>query len=325
MWLLAAVSLIITKNRGFNVELIYSAENYYDAILRMAYEKYVSELSNHIDLPKKSMKKFDDFFKPQVQDMKCIVAIEQDQCMGFLAYQEYEANNEIWCNIPVWGYGAENQKIMSMIFVHLANQIVTDKTTNFSVRLYASDIEIQRLFSYMQFGMISEKAVRKIEKIQSVRYDSIRLITKDEVGKRWDELWYVLDLLIDHLKQSPVFYPCEEFTESVYQEFFTDENTMVYVAEDHHKIIGLMQANNDSYNLLFSENASINVGEAFVLPEYRDSKTAQALLAYLEQDLLKKGVEYDWVEHGTANPNARGFWNKYFETVEYEFIRKIER
>lgn len=53
-------------------------------------------------------------------------------------------------------------------------------------------------------------------------------------------------------------------------------------------MIGLIEANHDNYHLLFSENRSINVGEAFVLPEYRDSKTAHALLAYLEQDLLKK-------------------------------------
>lgn len=31
-----------------------------------------------------------------------------------------------------------------------------------------------------------------------------------------------------------------------------------------------------------------------------------------------------WVEHGTANPNARGFWNKYFDTYRYELIREIK-
>ena len=256
--------------------------------------------------------------------MKCMVAMEENQCMGFLAYEDYEEKGEVWCNIPVWGYGAVNQKTMSMLYVQLANHIVTNKTTNFSVRLYANDMEIQRLFSYLQFGMISEKTVRKIEKIQCDGNVSIRRIAKEEVVKRWDELWYLLDLLINHLKQSPVFYPCEEFTESVYREFFTDDSTMVYIAEEQHKMIGLIEANHDNYHLLFSENQSINVGEAFVLPEYRDSKTAHALLAYLEQDLLKKEIKYDWVEHGTANPNARGFWNKYFGTVEYEFIRRIE-
>lgn len=30
-----------------------------------------------------------------------------------------------------------------------------------------------------------------------------------------------------------------------------------------------------------------------------------------------------WVEHGTANPNARGFWKKYFKTYQYELVRTI--
>lgn len=148
------------------MEFINRVDNYYDAILRMAYEKYSTELSNHIVLPKKSINSFHDFLKPQLQDMKCMVAMEENQCMGFLAYEDYEEKGEVWCNIPVWGYGAVNQKTMSMLYVQLANHIVTNKTTNFSVRLYANDMEIQRLFSYLQFGMISEKTVRKIEKIQ---------------------------------------------------------------------------------------------------------------------------------------------------------------
>ncbi len=38
--------------------------------------------------------------------------------------------------------------------------------------------------------------------------------------------------------------------------------------------------------------------------------------------------ENDFLEgesHGTANPNARGFWNKYFMTYQYEFVRTISR
>lgn len=67
----------------------------------------------------------------------------------------------------------------------------------------------------------------------------------------------------------------------------------------------------------------INVGEAFVLPEYRGKDIAQALLNYVDQDLLQNNYQYAWVEHGTANPNARYFWNKYFATYKYEMVRRI--
>lgn len=51
---------------------------------------------------------------------------------------------------------------------------------------------------------------------------------------------------------------------------------------------------------------------------------AQSMLNYLSNSLSREGVHRLWVEHGTANPNARGFWNKYFIPYTYTMIRDIE-
>lgn len=153
----------------------------------------------------------------------------------------------------------------------------------------------------------------------------IRKIPKAELLQRWEEVWFLLNHLIAHLQKSPVFYPCTEFTEEVYKSFFADRETAVYAAEEDGRIIGLIESNPETLDLIFPESAAANVGEAYILPEYRGQRIAQALLHHLEKDLLAENIRYDWVEHGTANPTARGFWNKYFQTFEYEFIRTIAR
>lgn len=66
------------------------------------------------------------------------------------------------------------------------------------------------------------------------------------------------------------------------------------------------------------------MGEAYVIPKYRGNMIAQGMLNYVSDILAKEGARRLWVEHGTANPNARGFWNKYFTTYEYTMIRDIE-
>lgn len=306
------------------MKFIYESKKYLDTILDIAYEKYCTEVSYHSFLKPSTKQIFGRFFKEEFAKAKCISAIENDKCIGFILFLINNKNDEKWCNIPVWGYGANNKKIMSYLFTNLAEHITTDKTTNFSVRLYAYDREIQRLFSYMQFGMISEKAIRQITKIEHNSNVNVRKVEKQEVIKRWDELWFLLSKLIDHLKKSPVFYPGKEFTESVYKEFLLNENTTVYIAEEGNRIVGLIEVNPENYDFAFMDTTSVNVGEAYVLPQYRGAQFAQALLSCLENDLLQNQLQYDWVEHGTANPNARGFWNKYFETFEYEFIRKVE-
>lgn len=45
----------------------------------------------------------------------------------------------------------------------------------------------------------------------------------------------------------------------------------------------------------------------------------------MSNSLRNQGLNYLWVEHGTANPNARGFWNKYFITYCYTMIRYMDK
>ncbi len=68
---------------------------------------------------------------------------------------------------------------------------------------------------------------------------------------------------------------------------------------------------------------SVNVGEAFVYPEFRGTGLSYQLLKFAEKHAYNGGARYMWVEHGTSNPEARGFWNKYFTTYQYELVRVI--
>ena len=75
------------------------------------------------------------------------------------------------------------------------------------------------------------------------------------------------------------------------------------------KIIGLIEWNRERNELICGTSASVNVGEAYVNPEYRGTGLARELFWYAQARAKHEGAEYMWVEHGTANPNARGSWN----------------
>lgn len=310
------------------MKIINRGTEYIEDIYDIAYRKYCRELENHPDISKKSESDFIELIKEKVDYYDCLIGVEKNQCLGFILYKTHEDGNELTCTIPVWGYGSvleSSEKIIGHLFQSLADQIVLDKNVNFSVRLYAHDVNIHKLFTHMQFGIISEKATRLIKEIEHDNTVEIRQMPKHELRERWDEVWLLLKQLIAHLQKSPVFYPCSEFTEDLYKEFFMDGETAVYVAENDGRIIGVIESNPENLELVFPDSSSANVGEAYVLPEYRGLQIAQALLHHLEGDLLAQAIRYDWVEHGTANPAARGFWNKYFQTFEYEFIRTILR
>lgn len=299
---------------------------YEEDIVRLSLEGYQKEFKSLKFLPEKSISAYQQYLLNQLKDMKGLVCLEDGRCIAYLLYGIWEEASDLYCSIPEWGYGAaaeSREKAIGYLFQVLAEALVNDKAVNFSIQIYAHDIEIQRLFSYMQFGMQAETGIRLLEKADNLSNIKISELTKEDIVNRWNEIWGLLDKLINHLKLSPVFYPGEEFTEEVYREFFEDAGTRLFVAEEGHEMIGLIEANADSIPLIFSDNEAANVGEAYVLPEYRGQNIAQALLNYVSEALLQDKYHYAWVEHGTANPNARYFWNKYFTTYKYEMVRKI--
>ena len=102
------------------------------------------------------------------------------------------------------------------------------------------------------------------------------------------------------------------------------DDTELIGAFHNNEMIGMIEWNKEN-DLLFGGGKSANVGEIFVYPTYRGTKLSEELLHMAGKRAKEEGFDYLWVEHGTANPNARGFWNKYFETHQYELVRTIKR
>lgn len=301
---------------------------YIEEILEIAYKNYEKELKQIKDIKVLEKEHIKSYIKEKIRDYEGLVYIDES-VQGYLLFSSYNEDDKLLiCNIPVWGYGAvcsKREKVINMLFQKLAeNMLSKNKEVHFQVNLFAHDEEIIRLFSFMQFGIQCETGIRYIDKGTSLVNSLIRELSKDELNKRWSEVWSLLDLLINHLRKSPVFYPGEEFTEEVYKDFFKDNSTRVFIAESKGEIIGIIEANHDVNNFIFGHMDSYNLGEAYVTSNYRGKGTAKELLDYASNALLKEGCNYQWVEHGTANPNARGFWNKYFQTYCYSMIRDIK-
>lgn len=301
-------------------------QNYSEPLSKIAYESYKKEIISNPGMLLKPYEEYRVIFEQELNSISGFVGMEDEECLGYLMYTTWEENGENYCRIPEWGYGAaeeKREKIISRLFQTLADELAGEKPVHFSMNVYAYDTEIQRLFSFLQFGTQAEVGICKLENMGVEKTACVRKILKDELADRWAEVWKLLSQLINHLKKSPVFYGGEEFTEEVYREFFADEGTRVYIAEEDGKIIGLIEANEDTIPQVFSDGEAANVGEVYVLPEYRGTAVARELLGFACRDLIKSGYCFAWVEHGTANPNARYFWNKYFATYRYEMIRTI--
>lgn len=322
----------LDRYEGTQFNMITAAiKQYQEDIIEMAYRAYLAEFVTHSGIQYNEKEVFRQMLLEQMEEMQGCVLIRDKKCTGYLLYNAYEYEGQK-CDIPVWGIGTSEEnreKAISKLFQFAAGQVVKEGTVEFSVHLYANDLIAQRLFSYMEFGMQAETGVRALQRKDLHSEDisagyQIHFMEKEVLQNRWDEVWSLLQKLIEHLTLSPVFYPGREFTEDVYKEFFMDPATCVYVAEVKGQLIGMIETNSEAKELVSTQMKSCNIGEVYVLPEYRQTGVAADLLFTAKNTLCEQNVAFDWVEHGTANANARRFWGTYFETYEYEMIRKIE-
>lgn len=290
-----------------------------DDALRRLHEACLRETQQLDGIPQLS---FPDFCACVRTDDAQVMELRQDGEPAALLLFHLTQGQPCRLQIPVYGCWYRSIRDLSELFGQLLREVV-QSTTVVSFFGYAHDAALYRYLTLTQFGVGMEYCVRRIAAAPSSGF-SVRALSKAEIAAHWSELWALVSRIIAHLKDSPVFYFGDEFTEAAYRAFFLDDDTTVYAAQDvQGRFIGLIESNGEAEPLLLSRQPAHNVGEVIVLPEYRGSGLAQALLACCEGDLLRRGVIYDWVNHGTANPNAMGFWDQYFQPYCFEFERTI--
>lgn len=310
------------------------AMEHFNEIVNLAYETYQAETKHNPELYPCTKSDLNSSIRKAIEKQTGVVYTDHDKVLGFLIYNSsWEDSHILHYHFPIWGYGAVNPdraQILSRLFESLADKLLQTTRIHLEVKLYAHDEEIIKLFSFLQFGIQCEESLRDtstpITNTAGIAENNIlfKELSKQELNNRWQEIWPLLAKLILHLRKSPVFYPGNEFTEEVYHEFLADPDTRVFAAEKDHKIIGIIEANSAGNSFITQKPDCYNIGDIFVSEEYRDQKTAAGLLKFTNDTLAKEQISRLWVEHGTANPNARGFWNKYFSSYAYTMLREID-
>lgn len=144
-------------------------------------------------------------------------------------------------------------------------------------------------------------------------------VTKTDTVSVLLELYHEL---VHHLQCSPAFYPGKEFTDELYQEYIQMPETKVFIARKDGNIVGMIDASPDMNHFLGGEG-TIYTGDIYFIETERGKGGAKSLLQYAADYYVKRGVNRFIVEHGTTNPNAVQFWDRYYTRYSYTLNRKL--
>ena len=272
-----------------------------------------------------------DYITEAIKNYSGAVCLDKGKLLGYLVYNRMEQiNGEDVYTFPVWGYAAVGDKkdqILSRLFEFMADRMVKSAPARFEVQLYAHDTNAIWLFSCLQFGVEKAECIRNtMDPVNESCTHSVMELMPEQITEHWDEIWGgLLSGIGTHFTKSPIFHSGYEFGEEHYQQLLKAPGTRLFAAfDDNQQIIGVLTAEKDPKQFFISEG-DYKAGNLYVADAYRGQAVAQDLLQSMNDTMLLEGTWKLIVEHFTSNPQARGFWDRYFKPYLYTMTRTVRR
>ncbi|MDF2591202.1 MAG: putative glycosyl hydrolase [Clostridia bacterium] len=90
------------------------------------------------------------------------------------------------------------------------------------------------------------------------------------------------------------------------------------------EIIGYIEIMKDGETFITEEPDTMNICGAYLKENYRGKNILQSLLSFTFELMKNDGIKRIGVDCETINPMALRFWQKYFDSYTYSFIRRID-
>jgi GNAT superfamily N-acetyltransferase len=318
-----------------NIKIKPLDTGYFDTAVEMASENYLLERQSAKGLCERANK---GYYSQQLNELFLKgtgrMAFEDNTLIGFLTFGEIFTINESGAKgaiSPLWGYGIRHSKrgeIIGKLFQDTATELCENFAQYLSIYVYAHDTEVLWTYIMSSFHMDMTGVVRDvsspIEAQISEKY-SFREVGKKELINHKQEIIELYGGLINHLRASPVFYHGRNFlpVEKRFDDFLKD-NMRIFAVFDGKRLVGMIDSEPVDYGFAIDDAEALSMGDVFMEPAYRGRGLAAALLKFANDELKRSGVRRLFVTHGTINPTARGFWDKYFTNYSYTMTRLID-
>ena len=262
------------------------------------------------------------------------IAIEAGTVIGFLAFEKaFPIRDGVYgATSPLFGYGVRHEKrdvIIGKLFQDVAAELCRNYTQSIRVNVYVHDAEVLWMYIMTSFAMDVTEVIKETSvPVESQSADGLiyREVPKDELSRYKSDIVGLYRELVNHLRVSPVFYHCRYFLplENRFDDFLS-EKLRLFAAFDGNDLVGMIDSEPVDIAMFAHDSESLCMGDVFVKPNCRGAGVAAKLLSFANNELKKDGIKRLLVMHGTINPNARGFWDKYFTNYAYTLTRVIDR
>lgn len=241
----------------------------------------------------------------------------------------------------------DRKRIMTNLLSYQLDKLSQSDITSFAIDTFSKDKDITETLTFSGFGIckacsileikdeapfetsgISKTSTTSNTDITSNARDEKNCITLCELEystENKEKIFTLIEELSLHLLKSPCFKVVDmaeydrQFTED-----YADKTKRVFIARQGEEIIAMLTLTKAGENHVSCSEDVINICDMFVKEEFRGTKIAQKLVAYVYDIAKAEGNKFLAVEYETTNLIAANFWSKYFTPYAFTFARKID-
>jgi ribosomal protein S18 acetylase RimI-like enzyme len=257
------------------------------------------------------------------------VAVENGKLLGYLSFWggwSGHFGNVKGSFSPLFAnsFSGENRgKTASLLFQYVSEEMVKEEILSFAICTYSHDAEVMASLTMNGFGIRCSDAIRSVEKPLNIQINT---------GYSYEEMHYstaecllpLKNSLVRHLRNSPTYFPNDEFTKESFIAMCNRRQSRFFVAKNKSEIIGYMEIMKEGENFITDEPDMLNICGAYLKENYRGKSILQSLLSFVLKTMNNEGIKRVGVDCETINPTALRFWGKYFDSYTYSFIRRID-
>lgn len=154
---------------------------------------------------------------------------------------------------------------------------------------------------------------------------NIRRALKKDCERIVNELWKPF---MEYCSSLDEFSNLDREAETIFYnhlcDFVSNQNNIVYIAEDPPAIIGYVKATKTSRSPVYETKLVGEISDVFVKPEYRKTGIGYQLIEKAEEWFRENGLELAWLKVHSGNELGRAFWERVgYKDYMIEKMKKI--
>jgi len=234
-----------------------------------------------------------------------------------------------WCHGAV--EGADPHRTYTRLYAAIAPRWIEAGARIHCIALYSSEREALESLSLTGFGRIVMDAAAPTERVIAATADSDPHASGAAVrpaGPADADALAALDAeLAAHIAAPPVLMPRTEGDDAAeWRSWFARKDAAAFIAEDREgRPIGFIKAEEPQFDVSHAVHSpsTLAIDGMFVSPGARGSGLGRLLLSRLARRAAETEKSMMSVDCETMNPEAIGFWPRFFSPVAWSLERRV--